>query len=77
LLQGSGLFFGRIFFPLLIGFASSSLTNAEQGLAYLELKGLSAVHSTVRQKAKVWTFVQSFAFCPGQKAKLLKVLLFV
>jgi hypothetical protein len=43
-----------------------SFINAEYGLAYLEVEGLSAVHSTLRQKAKLLLFVldkkQNFCF---------------
>jgi hypothetical protein len=49
--------------PILIYFAL--LFYAEQGLAYSELEGSSADHSTFRQKAKVLLFVhdiESFAF---------------
>jgi hypothetical protein len=34
-----------------------SFINAEYGLAYSELEGSSAVHSTFRQKAKLLLFV--------------------
>jgi hypothetical protein len=43
-----------------------SFINAEYGLAYSELEGSSAVHSTFRQKAKLLLFVldkkQNFCF---------------